>query len=996
MIYTDLPADWQTLIEQTAFTRLYLQLVFDPDGRNVVLSGENGIESFTPITSNLEMDINYERRPNLNDITITLKDPYGTLDPKNNQSPFYNGISYLYAAGDNTAYTVQVEHNENVEYRAGQIVTLKGPAPNSDQSVLNERDLTVTEFTSGVSYDTITFSEALGRNYSIGSIIYVCNYKEEIILQILGDGATAPITLFRGNLTKEPEAIKGFIKLIVTDFKKEMFDQKLVGADSDSTNKIKMIDSTGTLVDSVTWNDLVYPTLNRAAIYPLADCPLGQWTATFTSSTTYSMDGPGLNNVSCEKTIGNIARMWLFHIEDYALDITKSGAYVYIPVLYSNKLAIIDTTSKTNPTIVGNIAIGTNPKFASVTISGNYVYMPFLDGGVGYVKVINVSNKAAPLLWDTKTAGSESVPSDFTPTGKCMISGVYLYVIEGNNVSVFSIGDPSNIAFVSRFGGAGSPNYCGELWSGVISGNYLYTYSTTDERLVVIDISVPAALSLVTTLEISGGGTGSGGGITLSGNYVYIATHTQVISVDISTPATPVVADTFGNAGTPFYTGGYQLIISGSSLFCPNPNYDSIAIIDITDPTNLKLIDEIHGVDEPTYLNEPFCCYAEADYLYIPVGGYMLIRKWSSTYSNKQGGDYLRIATTAWGGTMTAGDICTFFAGISWEAENPVQIIYELLTKNAELSTMLINSSSYFGEKIIGTLYETLSPGDTTVKIAVSVPQLIKDGETIIISLTEIAIVTGNTVQTSYPPYIELTIGAYGGAEKAKGTKVSWKQAVAIDTDYNFDAIYDYCDTNGIAVSITLERDMSVLEAIETIGAHMDGFIFTDNWGVENIYAFREPSGIPIEVTSDTNLLIPDPSYVNKEYVNELTLKYGFDYNSNKYYYEKVYQGENGLNSGIWRFGTKLTCELIMPGFYDENLADFIAVNKTKVWENGVKLLQFNMSIEGLVLQIGDLIHVESLYPAVDANFEIIGKSYEYSNGLTCKFLAYELTGVWT
>ncbi|MFA5196112.1 MAG: hypothetical protein WC401_09980, partial [Bacteroidales bacterium] len=96
MIYTDLPIDWQTEIEKTGFARLYFELVFDPDNRCTVLSGETGIERISPITNNLEMDINYERRPTLSDVTITLKDPWGELDPKNNKSPFYNGLSYLY------------------------------------------------------------------------------------------------------------------------------------------------------------------------------------------------------------------------------------------------------------------------------------------------------------------------------------------------------------------------------------------------------------------------------------------------------------------------------------------------------------------------------------------------------------------------------------------------------------------------------------------------------------------------------------------------------------------------------------------------------------------------------------------------------------------------------------------------------------------------------------------------------------------------------------
>ena len=33
---------------------------------------------------------------------------------------------------------------------------------------------------------------------------------------------------------------------------------------------------------------------------------------------------------------------------------------------------------------------------------------------------------------------------------------------------------------------------------------------------------------------------------------------------------------------------------------------------------------------------------------------------------------------------------------------------------------------------------------------------------------------------------------------------------------------------------------------------------------------------------------------------------------------------------------------------------------------------------------------------AIDKDFVVIGKSYEINNGLTCKFLAYDITGVWS
>ena len=54
------------------------------------------------------------------------------------------------------------------------------------------------------------------------------------------------------------------------------------------------------------------------------------------------------------------------------------------------------------------------------------------------------------------------------------------------------------------------------------------------------------------------------------------------------------------------------------------------------------------------------------------------------------------------------------------------------------------------------------------------------------------------------------------------------------------------------------------------------------------------------------------------------------------------------------------------------------------------------MNLEGLVIQIGDKVNIVSECPAIDKDFVVIGKSYEINNGLTCKFLAYDITGVWT
>jgi len=1000
LIYTDLPIDWQTEIEKTGFARLYFELVLDPDNRCTVLSGETGIERISPITNNLEMDINYERRPTLSDVTITLKDPWGELDPKNNKSPFYNGLSYLYVKSTSGTNSVQVTHNAEVVYRAGQVIKIRGPLDSADENTIIEQQLTVTQFVAGVTYDTISFTSNLSYNFAVGGLLFANTFREEILVRLRAAGTVAPVTLFRGKMLREPEATKGFIKITCSDFKKDILDKELTGADTDATNKVKIVDSTGALADSVEWNDTVNPSLDRTLIYPLSGCPLGKWEAEFTTSTLYNLSGPNIDALNSEKTIGFNARLTNALI-DYAYFIYKDGAYVYAADQSTGKLLIIDTTEKTAPVLTGSVTYGTGTtSYGSIAKSGNYIFLPHVDSFAGKLQSFNVTVKAAPTLMDTKTAGSESVPADFYPYG-CKLSGVYLYVVGYDAITVFNVSNPADITFVSVFSGRGAPNYLFGLWDCYISGNYLYTCSNYDQRLVVINITNPAALTLTATLDLGTAGLNIVG----AGNYVYVNCGDGTIkSIDISTPASPALADSFGAYGNPNYGGGYGMYLDGNYIYRVHSNYNALSIINITDPTAMTLYESFSGSAEPIYLNAPWPIWIDSGYAYIYTHLAFLIYKLSTTYTNKQGGDYLRILPTAWGGTIGSTDIATFWTGISWATTNPVQIIYELLTEYAGLSTMLINSSSYFGEKTIGTLYERLDDGATTIKIAVSVPQLIKAGETLLVKNSILGdfpatVTTGNTAQTSYPPYIELGISAFNAGVAgsfAAGVAVTWEQRVALDTDFNFDEQYQYCADNSLLMSITFERKMSILQAIETIGAHMDGFIFSDNWGVENIFAFKANAATAIDVTADTNLLLPDPKFENKEFKNELILSYGFDYSNNKYNFTKTYAGIDGKNKGYWRYGTKITCDLILPGYYTESLADWVGANKTKVWANGVRLLSFAMNLEGLVIQIGDKVNIVSECPAIDKDFVVIGKSYEINNGLTCKFLAYDITGVWS
>ena len=129
----------------------------------------------------------------------------------------------------------------------------------SISSINHEKDLD-PEFgiTPTIGSVTITFNDPEGYfNPNIATSAFY-NYTpvgKEIIVKSKNatETTTEKFPVFSGRIDRLPQLQKGFTTLTCSDRRKYILNQKLIGADSSLSMRMKTMDSTGALVDSVTY-----------------------------------------------------------------------------------------------------------------------------------------------------------------------------------------------------------------------------------------------------------------------------------------------------------------------------------------------------------------------------------------------------------------------------------------------------------------------------------------------------------------------------------------------------------------------------------------------------------------------------------------------------------------------------------------------------------------------------------------------------------------------
>ena len=164
--------------------------------------------------------------------------------------------------------------------------------------------------------------------------------------------------------------------------------------------------------------------------------------------------------------------------------------YAYVTHSHDQKLYIVDVSDPASLSITGSVATG-DGAFA-VFVKGDYAYV----GGCligSSLKVIDVSNKAAPSVVKTLSSGNYSCTAGFANSG----DNLYAVYYSSNTFVTFDISDPANTSQVGILSSASlnSPNRLDAF------GNTAYVASAGGDAIVLVNITDPTNPTLSTIMS---------------------------------------------------------------------------------------------------------------------------------------------------------------------------------------------------------------------------------------------------------------------------------------------------------------------------------------------------------------------------------------------------------------------------------------------------------------------------------------------------------------
>lgn len=233
---------------------------------------------------------------------------------------------------------------------------------------------------------------------------------------------------------------------------------------------------------------------------------------------------------------------------------------------YANNFRVYDLS---NPSAIVETGALTSEKFGlylnGMDIADGYAYV---TDGLNGLHVIDLVNPDSPVLVST-------LPLAEWPTSIVVHNG-FAYVTEVAAASYVSVIDVRNPASPVKVTSIPVEPQAASL---AASGNQLYVMqSTTNNYFRVYDVSVPSAPVELGQLLLDG----NKGNMIPDGNLVYLSNDQQGLrAIDVSTPATPVVANTV-MMGPFSYGAARRSVLNGGNMTFPW-SYSTVTV-DMSDP----------------------------------------------------------------------------------------------------------------------------------------------------------------------------------------------------------------------------------------------------------------------------------------------------------------------------------------------------------------------------------------------------------------------------
>jgi hypothetical protein len=1042
----DAPAAIVTELEKKIGAKPYIKVIIDPDDRAIAVDPKYDVVSLSPIRSTQELDVEYGTRPTIDEVTIAFNDHDRYFDTANPASVFYQAECSLdrdHTAADQALYLID---KLGFALSAGDVIVINDGT--------NSEELTVATFTaaSGTTYyHTVTTTTGLVNNFSAGASVYtrpITNREMQISLCFVG--VTNFITQFTGRILELPQIEPGKATFRLAPKRKVALDTMLTGADTDTTKKLMRVGVSGTLETSIAtkdgWGDPPYAWEITSGALPAGvtlDATTGLLSGTPTTAGTYTFT----------VTISNSDN------ETYSQEITLVVDDFYNAEMDPGDPAydLSDYWTFQSGEAYPPYDLTAREGWARVDIQGDYGIDWLLDGSTWSI----IDDDSHYMLRAVTQPFCIDCRLDMHTSPANYWVGLMCKKSSSSAMPIFMClyNDPSNPNKVQGWVNGGTPEddsysskYIDLRIRTTATTAYLYykawdatTWTLLKQQATTgyIKAGVFASTSInnpgnrviadfdwvriyqgalaISTTAVSQGIIGDAyssrvyatGG---TGGYVFS------ISAGKMPPGLVMTAD--GNIqGTPTESGSWTITVTVTDDFGSTDTQD--LTIEVSTATELLILPDYpdHGtVDAALSLPMNFIGSATLDraeitvYSTCPIGAWTIVFTDATNYTVNgpgvidQAGNKLadltitgkiKIDKDAWSGYTTTGTTLTFVTGISFAGENPVDALYSILTGKMGLDEKYLDASSAFAAKTVGTLKENATAG-SAVTIKVNVSTLTKlTGATLTITqgVTTEDVTVSSQSDKGFPPYTEIVVATLANNYTA-GATVTEKLDAAPSALMSYDREKAFCTQNGITISITFERAVTIAQALELIAAHFDGYTYEDNWGRECVHAFRprynmelQASGSDLEAT-EALIKMPYPVIGHVQEVNEIVLEYGYDYSNSSYQYKEIFPG-TARPEYISKSAAKNSKTVQLPGLYDTTLAPHMAARRWYFYNDGVRTIETNFDLRAVLLRLGDVLNVDVPYPDFDSNVELCGVEKSLLSGINVKVNSYDWAQKW-
>jgi len=204
------------------------------------------------------------------------------------------------------------------------------------------------------------------------------------------------------------------------------------------------------------------------------------------------------------------------------------------------------------------------------------------------------------------------------------VYGDYAYIPcqTPNRLVIANISNPAAPFVVSSIEGAGFPNYLGGITNAHVRNNgYCYVISQTDDSLSIIDVSNPLAPVLAGVIR--GAGAPPGGNYLNQPNsifvddnliaYVAAALDNSLTIIDVSNPAAPVLLGNIAGAGAPnFLSSIRKVVVRGIYAYTVAFVDQRLCIFNVSNPA----LPTFEGSITHTVIDEPWSLDVLGNYAY--------------------------------------------------------------------------------------------------------------------------------------------------------------------------------------------------------------------------------------------------------------------------------------------------------------------------------------------------------------------------------------------